>query len=211
MHVQHIADGLWRWTTPHPEWVEDGAGAASWPRDVGCVYYEGADTTVVIDPLIPRDPAQRARFLDALDRDVKRRTLPVAVLCSVSWHRRSCAELIDRYDAITDAPTDVLVHALGDPGGEVSYELPAHRTLVVADALVGSDVIGLRSGAIAMCPGSWQDGSDAQRRWWRDDAPAVAAALARRPIDRVLVSHGTPVLADGATLLAKAVALTRTR
>ena len=53
MDVLQLADGLWRWTAPHPN-------AANWPRfgppvppQVGCVYYEAPDAVVLIDP--PRD------------------------------------------------------------------------------------------------------------------------------------------------------------
>ncbi len=46
MQVQQITPGLWRWTAWHPEWKED----------VGCVYYEGHDAIVLIDPLVPPAP-----------------------------------------------------------------------------------------------------------------------------------------------------------
>ncbi len=209
MDVQRLADGLWRWTTPHPAWDADGIGAAIWPQDVGCVYYESPEATVLIDPLIPEHPTERARFLTALDDDVERRALPVAILRSVSWHERSCPELVARYAATMEAPPDVGVHPLGDPEGEVVFELPGHHTLVVADVLVGSDAIGKAPGAIALCPAIWQDGSDAQRTWWLAEAPRFVATLATHRLERVLVSHGTPVLADGSRLLAGAVALTR--
>ncbi len=66
MDVEQIAEGLWRWTARHPEWRPD----ADWPPDVGCVYYEGPDAVVLVDPLVPQDDADR--FWAALDRDVER-------------------------------------------------------------------------------------------------------------------------------------------
>ena len=55
MNVSELAPGLWRWTALHPDWKE-GEG---WEQEVGCVYYEAADATVLIDPLVP---AEQERF-----------------------------------------------------------------------------------------------------------------------------------------------------
>ena len=82
MEVSELGPGLWRWTASHPDWHAD----ADWERDVGCVYYESPAATVLIDPLIP---PERQRFLDALDRDVERRGLPVSILLTCAWHSRS--------------------------------------------------------------------------------------------------------------------------
>ena len=88
--MQRIEDGLWRWTAPHPDWKEGD----DWDRDVGCVYWEAEDAVVLVDPLVPADDAERARFLEALDRDVARVGLPVAILLTCEWHGRSQAELV---------------------------------------------------------------------------------------------------------------------
>ena len=73
MKGSELAPGLWRWTAPHPNWRE----GADWEQEVGCVYYEAPDATVLIDPLVP---PERERFFEALDRDVERRGLPVSIL-----------------------------------------------------------------------------------------------------------------------------------
>ena len=67
MKVEPIAEGLWRWTAPHPDW-RDGA---DWDRDVGCVYWETDDAVVLIDPLVPSAADDQARFLEALDRNLQ--------------------------------------------------------------------------------------------------------------------------------------------
>ena len=67
MEVTELAPGLWRWTGYHEEWKQD----------VGCVYVEAPDAIVLIDPQIPSE--DEARFLAALDRDVKRERKPVHV------------------------------------------------------------------------------------------------------------------------------------
>ena len=70
MDVTRFADGLWRWTTYYEEWRDE----------VGCVYYEAPDAIVLIDPLVPAEPSEKARFWKALDRDVARVGRPVHVL-----------------------------------------------------------------------------------------------------------------------------------
>ena len=50
---------------------------------------------------------EAARFLEALDRDVERRGLPVTVLLTVPWHERSITELVERYAAGDGAPAGV--------------------------------------------------------------------------------------------------------
>ena len=108
--MRELRPGLWRWTARHPDWTPDDGGAEGWGPDVGCVYYEVPDAIVLVDPLVPRGE-HRARFLDALDRDVHRAGRPVAVLLTTFWHERSAAELRARY-----------------PGSAVwAHELSVHR------------------------------------------------------------------------------------
>ena len=94
MDVARIDEGLWRWTAPHPEWKPQD----DWDRDVGCVYWEADDAVVLIDPLVPDEPADREHFLASLDRDVERSARPVSVLLTCEWHERSATELAARYD-----------------------------------------------------------------------------------------------------------------
>jgi hypothetical protein len=39
------------WTEQHPDWEPN----PDWPEEVGCVLYEGLDSSVLIDPLIRDD------------------------------------------------------------------------------------------------------------------------------------------------------------
>ena len=93
MEVTELAPGLWRWTGYHEEWKQD----------VGCVYLETPDAIVLIDPLIPSE--DEARFLAALDRDVKRERKPVHVVITIFWHARSAATSRERYGARLWAPS----------------------------------------------------------------------------------------------------------
>lgn len=210
MEVTQIAPGLWRWTAYHEEWKED----------VGSVYCESPDGVVLVDPLVPSAPDEADRFWTALDRDVARVGGEVHVLVTVFWHTRSAADMVDRYGARVWAPTrgrqaiarraGVVTDAYrpGDPlpGGieglrtaraaEVVFWIPNQRTLVPGDALLGDE-----SGGIRLCPQSWlPEGTS------RADLAASLEPLLDLPAERVLVSHGEPVLRDATAALAAAIA-----
>ena len=196
MHVARIDEGLWRWTSAHPEWKPGD----DWDRDVGCVYWEAGDAVVLVDPLVPTDEGERDRFLGALDRDVGRLGLPVVVLLTCAWHRRGADELAERYRArVIEPPADEPL-----PGGavavrapsaeEVVYWLPAARSVVTGDALLGRD------GGVAVCPEAWLASRVGVARLVSDLAPLLAL-----PVERVLTSHGPPVLEGGREALARAL------
>ena len=96
MEALRIAEGLWRWTALHPNW-ESWPDYEREPREVGCMYYEADDATVLFDPLVPA--GEEDHFFRHLDADVERRRLPVVILLTADWHRRSARELAARYDA----------------------------------------------------------------------------------------------------------------
>lgn len=201
-----IGPGLWRWTAYHDEWKED----------VGCVYCETDDGTVLIDPLIP--PEDSPRFLQTLDREVAGHE--VHVLVTIFWHTRSTASLHERYGARVWAPSsaraavtrrsEVVTDAFkaGDrlPGGleafrtarstEVVYWIPQHAALVPGDVLLGDGAGGLR-----MCPESWLPEKTGHRELAESLRPLGTLA-----IESVLVSHGEPVLREGGRALAAALA-----
>jgi glyoxylase-like metal-dependent hydrolase (beta-lactamase superfamily II) len=210
VEVTRIADGLWRWTTYYGEWRED----------VGSVYLETGDAIVLVDPLAPEHDDDAERFWRSLDRDVERARLPVHVLVTVFWHVRSAAAVVERYrgtlhassrarapierragvPSTTFRPGDSLpggVEAL--PSGratEVVLWVPAHGALVPGDVLLGADGGGLR-----LCPESWLPSGVGHA-----ELRAALAPLLELPVERVLVSHGAPVLEDGHAALAKALA-----
>lgn len=208
MDVVEIAPRLWRWTAYHEEWKEE----------VGSVYCETRDGVVLVDPLIP--PEDPARFFGALDREVFGQQ--VHVLVTVFWHTRSAAELVERYGARVWTPTSaraavarragVVTDAFrpGDPlpdgiaafwtarRGEVVYWISEHHALVPGDVLLGSE-----TGGVRMCPESWLP--------TKTDHAVLADSLRpllELPIERILVSHGEPVLRDGRAALARALTST---
>lgn len=201
--LRRIRPGLWRWTAAHPAWV---AGAkpespSDWPQDVGCVLLDARDATVLIDPLLPDgDDA----FLARLDRHVTERGLPVSILTTIKWHRRSRDELARRYGARTSrAKVQLPAGVEAKPirgAGETMFWLTEHRTLVPGDRIMGAPGGGLR-----LCPESWLG------YLTRDPRPTLAEVAVRirplldLPIEVVLVSHGEPVLSRGRQALARAL------
>jgi hypothetical protein len=202
VRVERIRDGLWRWTVVHPEWSAD-SNETDWPPEVGCVYYEAADATVVIDPLAPAaDSADASVFWDALDRDVERRGLPVCVLQTVRFHARSSEAVRQRYGPGPDRAAGVEPIRLGDPNDEHAFLIAEHGALVAGDVLVGGP-----AGEVRVCPLSWFDEDDpAQRAWYANECPAMVATLAELDVSMVLVSHGTPTLEGGRDALLRAAA-----
>jgi len=199
--VVEIEAGLWRWTGFHEEWKQQ----------VGCVYLEASDAVVLIDPLVP--PEDEGRFWAALDRDVERANVPVHVLITIYWHARSAPRLAERYGARVWAHAkaertvgrragDVALFEPGDalPGAvqavlgrwsEVVYWLPGHRTVVTGDVILGDADGGLR-----FCPESWTPTAGGHAAWKENLRP-----LLDLPVERVLPSHGQPVLEAGGAAL----------
>jgi len=181
------------------------------------VYYEAADAIVLIDPLVPADEA--ARLWDALDRDLERAGKPLHVLVTVFWHVRSTPEIVERRAARVWAPTrgraaierragtvtdsfrpgDALPARIeAFPTGratEVVFWLPEQRALVPGDVILGAEGGGLR-----LCPESWLPSGVGH-----DRVSEALRPLLDLPIERVLVSHGEPVLARGRDALAAAL------
>ena len=208
MDVQRITDGLWRWTAPHPDWREGGTGASDWPQEVGCVYAELDDATLLVDPLVPAAGSDdERRFLDALDRDVERRGAPVVLLQTIHWHVRSSALLRARYAPSEHLPSGVEAIAIGDPHEEIAYYLRPYHALVVGDILLGADAHGGPAGELRVCPASWFAMVDGGEQWYRDCVQDALRPLHSLPADVVLVGHGSPALEHGARELARAIEL----
>jgi hypothetical protein len=188
-----IAEGLWRWTAEHPNWK-------NWPdhereaREVGCVYYEADDATVLIDPLVPA--GEEDGFFCHLDADVERRALPVVILLTAEWHRRSADELAARYEARIGGALPEGVEEIPIEGADerqAAYFIRPHAALVVAE-IFGVDIDGeLYVGR-----------SPALER--PDELEASFDRIMELPIDRLLISHGEPVLEDVKAQMAEALA-----
>jgi len=168
--VQELRPGLWRWTARHPEWDE---------REVSSAYLEAPGAVCLVDPLVPG--GEEVRFFEALDRDVERLGLAVAVVLTCPWHRRSADELAERYGGTIHNAMDG-----GLPGGLDAYpsgmqpedfvlHAPPHRALFTGDTIVDG----------ALCPEDWLA-----------EGRAHQIACLRRVLeldaDLVVAAHGDP-------------------
>jgi hypothetical protein len=194
-----IVPGLLRWTAPHPDWKPQAApgSAGDWGQDVGSVLYELPNVVVLIDPLLPS--ADRSGFLSWLDERIAAR--PVSILTTIRWHRRDREELAERYTSNTSrawnaVPQGVTPRPLRG-AGETMFWLPAVETLVPGDRLIGAP-----AGQLRVCPQSWLGDVHVNR----PGLVELLRPLVELPIERVLVSHGEPVLRDGRAALVRAIA-----
>jgi hypothetical protein len=201
--VQELAAGLWRWTARHEEWHP-----GEWGAQVASFALHAGDVTLLIDPLVPEEG-----LLDDVVRG------PVAILITIPYHTRSAEALSERYGAPIHGHPAVakrlratpLLPIDGElPGGarafhigkprryETPIHLPSHDALAFGDALVATPQGELRLWA--------QDHVDDKRaRWYRDTFVPTLAPLRELPLERVLVTHGEPVLHDGASALREAL------
>ena len=179
MDVHEVAPGLRYWLAPHPEWKPGN----DWPEEVLSVEYEAPDALVLIDPLIPR--GEEGQF----GEHAQRLGLPLRVLLTAPWHQRDAGLFPDAHG---EPPTGIETFvADGVQEGQRAFFIREHRTLVVAEYFMG-EADGLR-----VCASPAEPDPD---RFLRS-----LQRLVDLPIERVLVAHGPPVLADGAGAIRKAL------
>jgi hypothetical protein len=185
--MEEIAPGLHRWTARHEEWEED----------VGSLALESDDGLILVDPIDP-------------PRDLRR---PDHVLITVFWHYRSTPRLrakrvwassrtvkalANRGVTVTDPiAKNVLLPGGVQPfetarRGELVYWLPEQKSVAVGDVLLGA---GAKPRAtddpLRLCPERWLGAAT------HDDLRRSLEPLLELPVQRVLVSHGKPVLRAG--------------
>jgi hypothetical protein len=206
-HPLQLADGLWRWTARHPDWHPGTFG-----REVASFALRGGGTLLLVDPLVTDDGGRSV--LDLLDELA---TGTVAILVTIPYHARSAEALAERYDAtvhghpatakrfadasrLTEAPAPagVTAHAIGRPRRyERPVHLPSHRALAFGDAIVEVE------GELRM----WcQQPADERRvAWYREVFAPTLRPLLELDVDRVLVTHGEPILHGGRAALEAAL------
>jgi glyoxylase-like metal-dependent hydrolase (beta-lactamase superfamily II) len=216
MNVLEIGPGLWRWTARHPDWTPEEGADGGWEPEVGSYFYESAEGVVLLDPLVPADETER--FWQALDRDVERSGRPPHVLITIFWHARSAQAILHRYEgarvwaheparelvAERARVTDIFVPGDALPGGvealdagrafEVVFWLREHGSVVTGDVILGA-----QAGGVRVCPDSWLGERDPKQ------VRKTLTALLALPVERVLVTHGEPVLSGGREALEAAL------
>ncbi len=206
-----LAEGLWRWTARHEEWHP-----GEWGSEVACFALEAGEATLLIDPLLPEDDAAVLAQLDAMAGR------PVAILITIPYHTRSAEPLRERYGATihghpavkkrlrkttrfsaiepgAELPGGARAFTIGKPRRyETPIHLPSHRALALGDAIVTTPEGELRI---------WHhERVDAERaRWYREVFAPTAAPLRELDLERILVTHGEPILRDGRDALAAAL------
>jgi hypothetical protein len=120
----------------------------------------------------------------------------VVVLTTLGPHRRSREQVVQRYGASTssaqgDLPFGVQSIVLRG-ASETMFWLAEQRALIPGDRILGAP-----GGSLRLCPESWL--------YWvrvnRDELRALLMPLLELPVERVIVSHGEPVLSGGAGAL----------
>ena len=209
---------LLHWTARHPEWHPGtfGARVTSYAADAG-------DDLLLVDPLLPDDDA--APLEARLDGLVRER---VAILVTIGYHVRSAVALWDRWrrdvpvtilgppqagrrlsgaprrafrelEPGVDGPAGVHAFAIGRPRrGERPLWLPTHAALAFGDAIVANP-----DGELRM----WvQEPLDERvESFYRERFAPTLEPLLRLGTERVLVTHGEPVLEGGSAALRRAV------
>lgn len=228
--MEQLLPGLWRWTAPHPDWKPSETGSpGDWDREVGCLRYEPAEPDaplVLIEPLVPPVGTPEADELWKELDTATGRGQPVAIVLGNNFHHRSAPALMERYGkqpgATVWAPEKAQAHLekVGCPvsnyykdgqtlpGGLQAHEIeglcpgevvlyqPHLLALIVADALLGDAEGGLR-----VPPASWAADKDLYARAF---LPSLRRLL-DLPFERVILSHGLPVLQDARKALALAL------
>jgi glyoxylase-like metal-dependent hydrolase (beta-lactamase superfamily II) len=189
--MDEIAPGLRRWTAWHDEWEED----------VGSLALETDDGVALFDPIAPPRGVGRAKH----------------VLITVFWHYRSTPELSARVWASRRTVkalanrgvevTDPITRDTELPGGVVAFEtarhgelvywLPKQRAVVAGDVLLGAGAKPRPTDEpLRLCPERWLGNAK------HADLRRSLLPLLDLPVQRVLVSHGKPVLRGGKRALA---------
>ena len=186
-----IAPGLRRWTAWHADWEED----------VGALALETSDGLILVDPIDP--PAELRN--------------PQHALVTVYWHGRAAAgigaqhvwasmrsarplqnrgiEVTDPFRAGDELPGGIVAFQTAR-SAEVVYWLPEQRALAVGDVLLGAGAKPrATSEALRLCPERWLGSRT------HEDLRQSLLPLLELPVERILVSHGEPVVSEGARAL----------
>ena len=194
--LEQVAPGLRRWAAWHPDWRQE----------VGSVAVDTTDGLVLIDPI---DPPPEVRS-------------PATVLLTVFWHARSGGALgaehvwahtrgvrklknrgvvvTDPFEKDPELPGKIEAVPTAREG-EVIYWLPQQRAIFVGDVLLGAGAKPhATSEPLRLAPENWLEGATT-KQLVRSLLP-----LLDLPVERILVSHGDPVLQGGKEVLRNLIA-----
>jgi hypothetical protein len=201
-----LAADLWRWTARHPEWHPGEFG-----REVASFALRTGDDTILIDPLLPPEPGE---VLDLIDAELGER---LTIVITVPYHVRSSEEIRARFHTRADTsiwghpacakrlddtagfkelepgvelPAGITAHAIGKPRRhEMPLHLPSHKALAFGDAVAEVD------GELVVWANAKVDKK--VERFHRERFNPTLEPLLELGFERVLVTHGEPVMKDG--------------
>jgi glyoxylase-like metal-dependent hydrolase (beta-lactamase superfamily II) len=207
--LDEIAPGLWRVTA-----TRNGLP----PTMTGYVLRDG-ENTILVDPLVA---GESGPFLESLDAITSGR---VRILITTPFHVRGAGKLWKRWrdrhevtifghehaatrldDRSAFQPLrggetldgGVRVHSIGRPRrAEIPFELPSHRALAFGDSVLE---VG---GELRVWPR--HPNGERGNTWYEQRFRPTLQPLTELDVERVLVTHGEPVLCDGARELAAAL------
>jgi glyoxylase-like metal-dependent hydrolase (beta-lactamase superfamily II) len=170
-----------------------------WQEDVGCVAVDSDDGLLFFDPLSPPDdfgaPAHTFVTVFFHAREARGRVWAPTKLVRRLANRG--VEVTDPFEPGDELPGGIRCFETARDA-EVVYWVPSERALVVGDVLLGA---GAKPRAtdepLRLCPERWLGAKT------HDDLRASLRPLLDLPVERVLVSHGEPVLQDGLAVLSK--------
>ena len=209
--MDELADGLWRFARRHPEWHPQGFG------DVVSSYALLDDAgLVLVDPLLDGEDDPALAELE------EKATGAVRIVITMAYHVRSseliwkrlgptrtriyghasCASRLGDTSGFTAlgaarrSRAGIRAHSFGSPRrAELPFELPSHRALAFGDVVVETG-----GGALRV----WAWGS-AKQPWWDERFIPTLRPLTELDVERVLVTHGEPVLRGGAMAVTAAL------
>ena len=215
MRVEQIAPGLWHWTALHPEWKpEYEEGGQGWGEIVSSYALVSEQGLVLVDPQVPAEETEAARFCKALDRDVEAHG-PPSILLTVYWHARSAKEIGERYAGSTiwapaDTPEGHVPHThtytAGDalPAGiqardvsrlgELVLYLPTHKAVAFGDVVLDG---------VRLLPDGWL-----RNDMTKQDVTEALRPLLDEKIELLLLTHGGPVTEGARKKLERALDVT---
>jgi hypothetical protein len=201
-----LAPDLWRWTARHPEWHPGEFG-----REVVSYALRAGDDAVLIDPLLPPESQP---VLDLIERIAGAR---LSILVTIPYHVRSSEEIRQRFKGQAETtiwghpactkrlddssgfravepgaelPAGITAHTIGKPRRhEMPFHLPSHKALAFGDAVAAVD------GKLVVWATARVD--DKVERFHRERFNPTLEPLLELDFDRVLVTHGEPVMTDG--------------
>ena len=206
--LDELAPGLWRFAVKR-----NGI-----PPTMTAYVLRDGENTILVDPLVA---GEAKPLLPVLDEVVRGRvrivvTTPFHVRGSeLLWRRwrdrhqvtifghEYCATRLDdrsAFQPLRGGETlegGIRTHSIGRPRrAEIPFELPSHRALAFGDSVLEID------GELRVWPRHREIG----RAWYEQRFLPTLDALTRLDVERLLVTHGEPVLRDGARALAATLA-----